>query len=73
LKETKVPQGSTGKDKHKKEKKLNTIKVITCQIIHGGFQPRIQFFSAGKKEFLLAQNYRFFFFLASMNAFGLLD
>ena len=44
-------QGSTGNDKQKKEKKLNAIEVMTCQITHGGFQPRIEFFCAGKKEF----------------------
>ena len=42
-------QGSTGNDKI--EKKLNAIEVMTCQITHGGFQPRIEFFCAWKKEF----------------------
>ena len=44
-------QGSTGNDKQKKEKKLNAIEVMTCQIAHGGFQTRIEFFCAGEKEF----------------------
>jgi len=54
-------QGSTGNDKQKKEKKLNAIEVMTCQITHGGFQPRIEFFLRRGKRILLAQNYKLFF------------
>ena len=45
-------QGSTGNDKQKKEKKLNAIEVMTSQITHGRFQPRIDFFAQGKKNFI---------------------
>ena len=48
-------QGSTGNDKQKKEKKLNVIEVMTCQITHVGFQPRIDFFTQGKKNFISAK------------------
>jgi hypothetical protein len=55
-------QGSTGNDKQKKEKKHNALEVMTCQIIHGGFQPRIESFLRRKKRiFISSLNYKLFF------------